>query len=322
MRGQAAIYMAIVLAALVGLVGLAADGGMLYFMKGRLQNSVDAAALAGAQGLPNPTSAMSIACAYIDANPVSNMTGAQCSGKADVAITDGNTIIKVTAYRSVAPVLLPVVGVDEATNVRATAKVIIGSVGRNCVFPVFLQANQTASAFSTTILSNGTKIDVGSGADAVKNAMQPGGCNQQGAMDVGDTVDLQAGAPPSVLSGWGDRLLNVASSACPDANVDTYKILVDGQYRLKPELTLSTCPRLVIVPILPTGTYSGNEDDLPIQGFAALWIRDYCPTPSCVLGGTPVNKGDAWVYFVPLNLTSATYTTFNSFGTKVVVMTE
>jgi Flp pilus assembly protein TadG len=326
MRGQAAIYMAIVLAALVGFVGMAADGGMLYVMKGRLQNSVDAAALAGAQGLPSTVHAGALACTYINANPVSGMTGAQCSGKADVVITDSNTKIRVTAYRNVSPVLLPVFGIG-ATNVRATAAVMIGSVGNNCVFPAFLQASQVVSPFTLLVLRTGAKIDVGSGADAVKAAMQPGGCNAQGAMDIGDTVDLQAGATASVLSGWHDRLLNVATSSCPSGDVvGNYRVEVaPGQYQLLSSLTLNNCPRLVIVPVLPTGTYSGNEDDLPIQGFAALWIRDVCEPDHCVDtygGGPQLNKGDAWVYFVPLEMISATYTTFNAYGTKIVVMTE
>jgi hypothetical protein len=204
----------------------------------------------------------------------------------------------------------------------AHASAMIGSAATNCTFPLFLNESQAASAFSSTILSNGTKIDVGTGSVAVRDAMQPGPCGTRPTWNVGDGVNLQPGAPASIKSGWDDRMTSVASSSCPNGDVNTYKVLVDGQYQLQPSLTLSNCPRLVVVPVLPTATYTGNENNIPIRGFAALWIRDYCPPNACVFGGTPVTKGDAWVYFIPLNLTSARYTPLNSFGTKVVVMTE
>ena len=323
-RGQAIIMMAIMVPTLIGFVGLVADVGMVYVTKARLQNSVDAAALAGAHGLPDPGSAGSIACTYIAKNLVSNMTGAQCSGKADVDFFLSNTKIRVTAHRTVPSLIahLFVPGSQPSANVVARASALIGSAAANCIFPLFLKVNQAQDPFTSAILSNGSKIDVGTGSVAVRNAMQPGPCGARPQKNVGDKVDLQAGAPPSIADGYHDRLVNVASSSCPNGDVNTYKVLVDGQYQLRPDLTLTNCPRLVIVPVLPTATYSGNEKAIPIMGFAALWIRDYCAPNACVFNGTPVTKGDAWVYFIPLYMTSAKYTTFNNFGTKIVVMTE
>jgi Flp pilus assembly protein TadG len=330
LRGQATIYMAVALAMLVGFVGLVLDGGMLFVLKGRLQNSVDAAALAGAQGLPTAANAASIACGYIDLNPVSNMTGAQCTGKADVAVSESNTKITVTAFRSWTPLLLPAIGITGPTNVRAKAVVKIGSPASGCVFPFFIQVKELDTPWTLVHLSRGNLVDVGSGASDIKNAMA-GACLKSGAVNAGG-IDLKPGESAQIESGWEERLKNVASSSCPNGDViGNYRVTVGpSQYEVSPALNPTNCPRLVILPVLPNapggGSYAGNEKDLSLQGFAAFWVRDYCDKSTCNFsydGGVAINKGAVWGYFVPLNVPATTYTTYNpSLGTKVVIMTE
>ena len=60
-KGVIAVVVAIGIAALVGIVGLALDTGHLLLNKTRLQNAVDAAALTGAQELRNSVSANPLA---------------------------------------------------------------------------------------------------------------------------------------------------------------------------------------------------------------------------------------------------------------------
>jgi len=55
-KGIAAVYIALILFALVGFVGLAIDIGYMYVAKGQLQNAADAGALAGAALLDDKTS--------------------------------------------------------------------------------------------------------------------------------------------------------------------------------------------------------------------------------------------------------------------------
>src|SRR6266498_2406271 len=50
-KGIAAVYIALILVALIAFVGLAIDIGYMYVAKGQLQNGADAAALAGAAKL-------------------------------------------------------------------------------------------------------------------------------------------------------------------------------------------------------------------------------------------------------------------------------
>ncbi|KUO48769.1 MAG: hypothetical protein APF76_17950 [Desulfitibacter sp. BRH_c19] len=68
-RGAVILLTALAMVVLCGLVGLAVDGGSLYITKAKLQNAVDAAALAGSQALyENAGLAKNIAEEYIEKN--------------------------------------------------------------------------------------------------------------------------------------------------------------------------------------------------------------------------------------------------------------
>ena len=56
-RGQSLIIVAFLIIALLAAVGLAVDLGLMYVEKVRLGRAVDAAALAGAQELPDESAA-------------------------------------------------------------------------------------------------------------------------------------------------------------------------------------------------------------------------------------------------------------------------
>ena len=76
-RGQRGQILAVVALALVALLGLAAfsvDVGYAYYAKRQLQSATDAAALAGAQDLPNAVTAVATATSYAAANTPSNLS--------------------------------------------------------------------------------------------------------------------------------------------------------------------------------------------------------------------------------------------------------
>jgi hypothetical protein len=62
--GQAFVFVAVALMVLVGMAALVIDGGSWYRAQRHLQTAADAAALAGAQELPNETSAEDVAWRY------------------------------------------------------------------------------------------------------------------------------------------------------------------------------------------------------------------------------------------------------------------
>ena len=76
--GQAFVFVALTLTVLVGMAALVIDGGSWWRSQRHLQTSADAAALAGAQNLPDQPSARATAIDYAKRN---------YSGVADPAVT-------------------------------------------------------------------------------------------------------------------------------------------------------------------------------------------------------------------------------------------
>ena len=70
-KGSVLVYVTIALVALLGFTALTVDGGTGYVTKSKLQNAVDAAALAGAQQLPShPDQAIADAQDYASKNGI------------------------------------------------------------------------------------------------------------------------------------------------------------------------------------------------------------------------------------------------------------
>ncbi|MBU8914612.1 hypothetical protein BGM25_00940 [Bacillus sp. FJAT-29953] len=68
--GQSLVLIAVSLVALLGFTSLVTDVGYMYFQKSNLQKAADSAALAGAQDLPNASTAKNTAENYANANGV------------------------------------------------------------------------------------------------------------------------------------------------------------------------------------------------------------------------------------------------------------
>src|SRR3954465_4250266 len=63
-RGQVIVFVVLAIGVMIGMAGLAVDVGYAYYSQRSLQSSADAAALAGAQALPNPDAAATLATRY------------------------------------------------------------------------------------------------------------------------------------------------------------------------------------------------------------------------------------------------------------------
>ena len=73
-RGQILPLIVVMLVALLGIGAFAIDVGYAYYAKRQLQSATDAAALAGAQDLPNGTVAIATATSYAAANTPANLS--------------------------------------------------------------------------------------------------------------------------------------------------------------------------------------------------------------------------------------------------------
>ncbi len=116
-RGQAVVLSVLALVALLGMSALVLDVGNWFRTQRRLQATADAAALAGAQQLPNPGLATSMALAYAKDN------GGDVLGT-DITVTstfNTNDTISVKAAKTEDGVFSKVLGIDTA-NIDASAK--------------------------------------------------------------------------------------------------------------------------------------------------------------------------------------------------------
>ena len=111
-KGSVMIMVVIALFVLVGFTGLVIDGGSAYLTKSRLQNAADAAALAGAQGLPTAGTAANNAVTYANANGMEPLWG-------DVT-SSGNTYTAARADDIVVAQIVPASEGSTTTQLKYT----------------------------------------------------------------------------------------------------------------------------------------------------------------------------------------------------------
>jgi hypothetical protein len=342
------IFVALAIAVLIGFAGVSTDTGMIWITRARLQNSVDAAALAAAQELPAPDMAgevapRDIACEYAtEHNAVTGMFGetSTCSDKADVTFEDGGSSIRVKAYRTVQPIFGQVLGFEE-TVVWAQAKATVGSLGASCLFPFFITEQVLADNpdfyapvafrkdnFDTDGNDDGGTINVGGGANGVRDAMLETTCTGEDATTlvgtVGDVVDTKPGDFAQFKAAWDTIAGRATTSACPDPDVSTYLTLIDGEYVLDPAITLATCPRIAIIPVLENGDYGHGNSSGELVGFIPFYFAEKCNSNTCAnTPAGPLTKWDFWGYFVRLDATGLGWTEFDpTFGITIVALAD
>jgi Flp pilus assembly protein TadG len=117
-RGSTYVITVLTMTVILGFTALVIDIGLFFIEKTKLSNSVDAAALAGAQELPsNPELAIQVAKDYAVKNGIS-------LNDIEVVVEEYNTVIKVNATRKVNSVFARVLGItDYQVNTVSIAKV-------------------------------------------------------------------------------------------------------------------------------------------------------------------------------------------------------
>jgi Flp pilus assembly protein TadG len=125
-RGQVLAFTALSMTTLVAMAALVLDVGSWFRTKRQLQATADAAALAGAQALPDsPSNAQAQALAY------ANKNGGNVAAS-DIAVSstnDANDTISVAAKKSQPGIFARVLGVN-VVNIGARAKAITGTPGQ------------------------------------------------------------------------------------------------------------------------------------------------------------------------------------------------
>jgi Flp pilus assembly protein TadG len=132
--GQVLLIFALALPALLGMMGLAVDGAIIYGQRRQMQSSADLAALSGALDLPTNSSA-----AVTAANSFAAQNG-YTSGVTSVAPYGGNPArIQVSITRNVNTNFMRILGVNSVTvTARAVA---VGEVGQGSNVAIFAGKN-------------------------------------------------------------------------------------------------------------------------------------------------------------------------------------
>lgn len=251
------VILALALTCLIGMCALVVDVGLLYYEHAHLSNSVDAAALAGAQELVyNKSNAANMANLYLEKNNVDPKD-------AEIALVDGDTGISVVAKSEVNYYFAKIFGYDKG-DVKATAiakYAPISGVSRG-IRPFAIE--QQPLVFGQTYVlkeggGNGSNGNYGalalggSGANVYKNNIINA---YNGHLQVGDYVTTEPGNMSGPTEQGITELIDQCKH-CPSCTFDNYN---------------SDCPKIITVIIVDSLNVNGRKP-VQITGFASFFLE-------------------------------------------------
>jgi len=260
-RGSVVILVALGLTTLLGFGALVTDVGMFYAQKAKLQNAVDAAALAGVQELPkDPSRAEQFAQDYATRNNVSDIT---------VDFEARNSKIIVSAKKKVPTYLARIWGITEG-NLSATARAIMlppssisGAVPLSIEKQDFVYGETYTLKFGSGEETSGTGYEGwfgplrlnGNGAKDYTTDLANG---YNGTFSIGQIVDIENGNMSGpTKTGVEERLAR--DTRVPRNTFNNYD---------------RDAPEIIYVPIIEViNKSSGTVSQVKIVGFAGFFLE-------------------------------------------------
>jgi Flp pilus assembly protein TadG len=227
-RGSVAVIVAILLPVIIGIAGLAIDVGSWYLTQAQLQNAADAAAIAGAQDLPNnPTGAAAAAQTQVTDN---------VSGATVTSVTPYNgssSQIQVTVSKRSTVSFAAVLGIG-APTVTASAVATASQGTGNFIYAASTACNAISIATSgqlaaTSLWSNGGitvsgqhttvsgQVDIGNSACPFPSQLTPPGATSVGT-NTGWPVPLPTTAQGNMSSSCSSASIVITDSSWLSAN--------------------------------------------------------------------------------------------------------
>lgn len=213
--GQSLVMVVLLLSVLLGFAALIVDVGLLYAEKAKLQNVADAAALAGAQMLPDQGSAESIAIDYAEFNDFTISTD-----DVDVPYDEDDTKIGVELESDVPYIFanfLDLIGTGTTISASAVAQKKISLPNVFTDYAIFSESNTIPlsvgkagqSTINGTIHTNDT-LELGKHLN-VTRVEASSGITQKGENTIGS---LDEAAPNvTIPTAFKSELLSMVSSA-------------------------------------------------------------------------------------------------------------
>ncbi|MFP5105677.1 pilus assembly protein TadG-related protein [Neobacillus sp. C211] len=252
--GAAVVIVAISMVVLLGFAALAIDGGRIYFEKSKLQKALDAAVLAGAQGLIQGETQ-----AIANANGVAKDNGYSLS-ESDLTIV-GNSI-RATKQTNVSLTFARAIGITDS-NVSATAKAVVGHLKTaRGITPIAVEESQIPNGKELTCTNPGKThgncgflaLD-GTGASNLADALRNGNI-----YSVGNQVKTEPGEMWGPVSSTINELINSDSNKPHCQSAET----ADSQ-----------CKRVINIVVIDTWDGANGRDTLNVTGFATYWIDGF-----------------------------------------------
>jgi hypothetical protein len=259
--GGVLAFVAIFMVVLLGITAIVIDGGRLYTEKSKLQKALDAAVLAGAQGLrTSKTSASEIAIEISEKNNFKVLDG---------EITFPSNSIKATKQVIVPMTFAKVIGINNTTiSATATAKVAPLTKASG-IAPIVIQKNNIPDA---TILNCGStnpgdlqgncgylKSTEGNLRDALLNGA---------TYEVGKTVFTDPGGSVGQVEQAIDGVDGIIAKDATKPHCQS------------PDTADNTCARVITVVVIDDwvdvdGKNVTGKSEIKVAGFASYWIDRY-----------------------------------------------
>lgn len=256
--GQALVLFAIMFCVLCGIAGFSIDVGNVYLQKIKLQNAVDAGALAGAQSLQAGNTIYTVQAAAQDLAEKNVQNGNYNS------VVQGNQVT-VTSQKQVPAFFAKLFGYDYF-NVTTTAAAAYGPIiSSSDIVPIGVTAEAIESAAPGEEISftgnswsagNWGYLDIdGNGGSVLGTNIQNG---VSGTFKVGDSILTK----PGKTTGPVDKAIQ-------------YRIDEDSISQICSSYTTATeaCQRVVTVPIVDG--YSNGRSTVTVDGFAEFYLEPY-----------------------------------------------
>lgn len=267
-EGSVLVLVALALVVLLGCTALVADVGLLYSHRARLVNAADAAALAGAQELPDdPEAAKDMARVYAMVNGVA-------SEHVEVQVSDDNRSLTVWPQRSVELLFARALEIfNKEVSASATAAVapLSGAVG---VVPFSIEEQELAFGVQYVLkegAGNGGAEERGDGRMyGWYSALDSDNDQSGGANDYKERIKY---GYPEMLRAGDTVLVETGNMSGPTTQGVEYRIdqCRDG---CTFENFQRDCPCLVIIPVVRVVDWEeGCPKCVQIRGFGAFFLE-------------------------------------------------
>ena len=301
-RGQALIMFVLAAAVLFGFVAMTIDVGLILHQRRVLQNTADAAALAGAIELPDgPGTAYDKAQEWAENNGIDVAGGDQL----DITVDPIENSVTVRVEREQGFIFGRVLGLV-STQVHADATARVGSpLNLAGILPfgvlesaINYNGNSTTIKYDATNPSNGNfgpiRVD-GNGSAvleaSIKYGTQNGVCAESQPACPDPTVQTQTGNTISAARNGFNYRFNNTTTSC-DSFAEVLFPDGNGAYRINgscnPFVGAPESMRLVLVPVIDS--FPNGAQDVTLMYFTALFLDTFsankCTGNSCEVTGT------------------------------------